>query len=245
MVTILAGNCRKESSPVIRESERSGPANDTLIAPVATSKKDSNTYTYLALGDSYTIGQSVPAKLSFPHQAVTLLKKQGWKVHEPDIIAVTGWTTDDLEVAVQRRSPGADYDVVSLLIGVNDQYVGYSLEHYRAGFEQLLKQAIGYAKGKADHVVVLSIPDWGVTTFAAGRDRNIIATEIDVFNDVNYELSTRYHVRYINITPDTRQMGNNPLLVAPDGLHPSGDEYLIWSEKLAPVMASIFYDQGG
>lgn len=242
LAAVLAGNCHKVSSPVIPGNESSEPGNDTLISPVVTSDKDSSTYKYLALGDSYTIGQSVAANLNFPHQVISLLKKQGLKVYEPDIIAVTGWTTDDLKAAILNRSPSADYDVVSLLIGVNDQYVGYSLDHYRAGFEQLLKQAVGYAKGKADHVVVLSIPDWGVTPFATGRDRNAIASEIDAFNKANYELSKRYNVHYINITLDTRQMANNSALVAPDGLHPSGEEYLVWAKKLSPVLVGILRD---
>jgi lysophospholipase L1-like esterase len=239
---MLFVNCDKGSVPVIPEGERPVSGNDTLIYPVVTGKKDGNTYTYLALGDSYTIGQSVAVKSNFPHQTVSLLKKQGWDVCEPNIIAVTGWTTDNLESAIQTRSPSADYDVASLLIGVNDQYVGYSLEHYRLGFEQLLKQAIGFARGKAGHVVVLSIPDWGVTPFAAGRDRDAIAKEIDAFNEVNHKISRQYNVHYINITPDTRQMANNPMLVASDGLHHSGDEYLVWSKKLATIMNGIFHE---
>ena len=159
--------------------------------PATSAKK----YNYLALGDSYTIGESVPAAENFPNQ-VTKMMSNGSVVFNPSrIIAKTGWTTDELEAGI-NTAQGSDpllpaYDFVSLLIGVNNQYRNRPVDNYRNEFEQLLRKAIGYAGGKADHVVVLSIPDWGVTPFANGRDRDRIAREIDQYNAASRELAER------------------------------------------------------
>jgi lysophospholipase L1-like esterase len=195
------------------------------------------TYTYLALGDSYTIGQSVPASENFPNQTRTLLANDSINIAEPRIIAITGWTTDELEagiVAANAVDPlKVSYDFVSLLIGVNNQYRGRSVDSYKPEFEELLKKAIRYAGNRSDHVVVLSIPDWGVTPFAAGSDRDRIATEIDAYNAANKQIALQYNVHYIDITPWTREAANDLSLLATDGLHPSGKEYKRWAGKIA------------
>lgn len=189
--------------------------------------------TYLALGDSYTIGEAVPLAGSFPYQTVQLLRKEGLMVAAPEIIAVTGWTTDELQAAIDQTVLLKGYDIVSLLIGVNNQYRGRSVEEYAVQFEQLLQQAIGFAGGHAAHVFVLSIPDWGVTPFAAERDIATIAVEIDAFNAAKSHICGVYKVTYIDITAGQRLDGNNGVYLAADRLHPSAREYAKWSEKLA------------
>lgn len=197
------------------------------------------TYSYLALGDSYTIGEGVPAPDNFPNQTVQLLKNSGYVFKPADIVAKTGWTTDELQNNMDNYAFKPPYDIVSLLIGVNNQYRGRPVEEYKPGFENLLKQAIRLAANKPDHVVVLSIPDWGVTPYAAGRDREQIAREIDAYNAANKAISEQYKVHYIDITPWTREGAQDPTLVAGDGLHPSAKEYKRWSEKLADKIKAI------
>ncbi|HEX7829365.1 MAG TPA: SGNH/GDSL hydrolase family protein [Thermoanaerobaculia bacterium] len=182
---------------------------------------------YLALGDSYTIGESVAADERFPMQLARDLN-----LGEPKIIAKTGWTTDELNAAIDAANVTGTYDLVTLLIGVNNQYRGRDVEQYRGEFAALLRRAIGFAGGDAKNVVVVSIPDWGVTPFAEGRDRAKIATEIDRYNAVNREETQRAGARYVDITPVSR--GNDAALVAGDGLHPSGKQYGEWVKLIAP-----------
>jgi lysophospholipase L1-like esterase len=195
--------------------------------------------TYLALGDSYTIGESVLLTESFPHQAVQALRQKGMNVTAPEIIAKTGWTTDELQTAINNHKFLPEYDFVSLLIGVNNQYRSYPVEQYEKEFEVLLKQAIKFAGGDAGHVVVLSIPDWGATPFAEGRDRQQIATEIDAYNAINKKISEHYNVHYTDITPGTKEAATDNTLVAADGLHPSGKEYERWAQKVAKHFVEI------
>ena len=210
--------------------------NDTMPA---TEMK----YHYLALGDSYTIGESVATQDNFPNQAATLLARDSIYLFPPRIIARTGWTTNELKngiIAASETAPLRNpYDFVSLLIGVNNQYRGYPPETYKTEFEDLLKQAILYAGNRPGRVIVLSIPDWGVTPFADGRDRAQIAAEIDVYNRLNKEIALRYNVRYLDITPWTREAAADPTLLAPDGLHPSGKEYRRWAEQVALFFKSV------
>lgn len=193
-------------------------------------------YSYLALGDSYTIGQSVLASENFPSQTVQLLTQQNHNFKEPEIVAKTGWTTDELQNNINTHSFTPPYDFVTLLIGVNNQYRGRPVDGYKPEFENLLKQAIQFAGGKADHVIVLSIPDWGVTPFAVGRDRDQIAKEIDEYNATNKLISEKYKVNYIDITPGSREAATDPSLVAGDGLHPSAKEYARWAQKVFAVI---------
>jgi len=189
-------------------------------------------YSYLALGDSYTIGQSVMASENFPNQTVQLLNQQNYNFKSPEILATTGWTTDELQNNINSHTFTPPYDFVSLLIGVNNQYRGRSVENYKPEFESLLKQAIQFAGGNATRVIIVSIPDWGVTPFSNGRDREQIAREIDEYNAANRYISEIYKVHYIDITPGSREAATDPSLVAGDGLHPSAKEYTRWAQKV-------------
>lgn len=190
-------------------------------------------YTYLALGDSYTIGEQVSSKDNFPHQAVDLLRKQHFDVADPVIIATTGWTTDELASSIREHNVRETFSFVTLLIGVNNQYRGRSVENYKEEFLQLLNQSIAYANNEPGKVFVLSIPDWGVTPFAAGKDLQKIAGEIDAYNAACKEIAMAHKCHYIEITESTRHNGQNKEFLAEDGLHPSGKEYAVWAECLA------------
>lgn len=184
----------------------------------------------LALGDSYTIGEGVAPEERWPVQLAELLRQQGSSTKEPEIIARTGWTTGELQGALEDAELSPPYDLVTLLIGVNNQYRGYPLHEYRAQFAELLQAAIGYAGGRAGRVLVLSIPDWGVTPYAEGRDRRRIASEIDAFNRVNQEETALAGTMYMDITPGSRRAGEDSELLAVDGLHPSGKMYAAWAQ---------------
>ncbi|MFM1794471.1 MAG: hypothetical protein RL642_856, partial [Bacteroidota bacterium] len=162
----------------------------------STAADAQKTYSYLALGDSYTIGESLPLADNFPHQTVDLLRKKGKQFDQPTIVAKTGWTTDELMAAIGKRELKKQYDFVSLLIGVNNQYRGRDIQTYQKEFEELLKLAIQFAGGKPENVFVLSIPDWGATPFAEGRDREKIKKEIDQFNAANHGISKSFKVNY-------------------------------------------------
>ncbi len=196
-------------------------------------------HTLLCLGDSYTIGESVQPSENFPSQTISLLRKGGYAFHDPEIVAKTGWTTDELQDAIDKHSFKDSYDFVTLLIGVNNQYREKPVENYKPEFESLLKQAIQFANGKANRVIVLSIPDWGVTPFAGDRDTKRIAIEIDNYNSANKAIAERYKVSYIDITPSTREALNDRSLIASDGLHPSAKEYAKWSEPLSSLIKSM------
>ncbi|MEP6713846.1 MAG: SGNH/GDSL hydrolase family protein [Ferruginibacter sp.] len=203
---------------------------NTNMPPNPAAKK------YLALGDSYTIGQSVPTADRFPDQANLLLSAQGVAVNTLDIIAVTGWTTANLINAINSNPPTNDYDFVTLLIGVNNQFQGRSIDEYKNEFTILLNRAIQYAGNRKSRVFVLSIPDYSVTPFAQGYDTAKIAREIDAFNLANKNITTQLGVTYIDITPISREAAKDPALVATDGLHPSGKQYKRWADLLAPLV---------
>ena len=195
-----------------------------------------DTLSYLALGDSYTIGQSVDEHDAFPYKLAGQLP--GHKITGPTIIARTGWTTQQLISAIDGSDvKNKTYDIVTLLIGVNDQYGGGSLADYRIKFVQVLNTAIKLTKGNTNHVFVLSIPDYGVTPFAHGDDARI-GKEIDQFNDINRQESANAGVSYTDITPISKLAANNASLIADDGLHPSAIMYQMWVEKLKPVILS-------
>lgn len=187
---------------------------------------------YLALGDSYTIGETVPAADRFPHQ---LARELG--IGEPQIVAKTGWTTDELNAAIDAANPQGPFDLVTLLIGVNNQYRGRDAEQYRGEFVRLLQRAIGFAGGDAKKVIVVSIPDWGVTPFAEGRDRAAIAAALDRYNAINREEAMRAGARYVDITPVSRR--DDPSLVAEDKLHPSAKQYSEWVRLIVPEARQV------
>ncbi len=196
-----------------------------------------NMIRYLALGDSYTIGEQVLLTESFPYQLVQLARQQGLTLAAPEIIARTGWTTDELQAAMEDYQFQSPYDFVSLLIGINNQYRGRTIEEYAHQFRQLLNQAIALAGGVHQRVVVLSIPDWGVTPFAADRNREEIAAAINCFNKINQQLAREQAVGYIDITPGTREAAADSSLLAADTLHPSAKEYRRWAERLLSYLS--------
>jgi len=196
--------------------------------------------TLLALGDSYTIGQGVAVSERWPVQLAAALREQGIAIGEPEIIARTGWTTAELLAAIEDSYGGETYDLVSLLIGVNDQFRGYSVAEYQEKFKVLLNVAIAAAGGRSDHVIVLSIPDWGVTPFGEGSDRENISAEIDAFNAVNRAQSLAAEVRYVDITPATRPPVLDTAMLVDDGLHPSGAMYALWVDLALPVVVEMF-----
>lgn len=191
---------------------------------------------YLALGDSYTIGEGVADPGRWPLQLAAALRADGIPLQDPVVIARTGWTTDELQAAIEQARPGSDYDLVSLLIGVNNQYRGRGLEEYREQFTALLEQARGFAQGCRGRVLVLSIPDWGVTPFAAGegRDPDTVAAQIDAFNRVAREVCIARGVAFVDITPVSRTLGASPSMLVEDGLHPSAAMYAEWTRLALP-----------
>lgn len=193
---------------------------------------------FLALGDSYTIGESVTEAERWPNQLAERLKVEGLPV-VVTILARTGWTTDELAAAIDQVSPQGPYDLVSLLIGVNNQYRGRAADEYHREFRALLEQANAFAGGAPGRVIVLSIPDWGVTPFASGRDRAQIAQEIDTFNAINRTEAELQGIAYIDVTPISRQATFDPELIAGDGLHPSGKMYAEWAELAFAAASQI------
>lgn len=189
---------------------------------------------FLALGDSYTIGESVAVADRWPNQLARTLAEKGIALADPEIIAKTGWTTDELAAAIDDAKPRGPYALVTLLIGVNNQFRGRDAEQYRKEFAALLHRAIGFAGGEARRVVVVSIPDWGVTPFAADRERAEIAKEINLFNAINAEETRLAGARYADVTPASRRAATDATLVAPDGLHPSAAMYAQWVTVISP-----------
>lgn len=195
--------------------------------------------TYLALGDSYTIGASVALSERFPQQTSVLLNSRGISLQAPYYIATSGWTTANLLNAIEQQNPTPGFDVVSLLIGVNNQYQGRDTGEYRVQFTQCLQKAISLAGNRKNRVFVLSIPDYSVTPFAKGLDRTRIAREIDTFNRINKSVSDSAGIAWIEITAGSREALNDRSLIASDSLHFSGKEYAKWAAKLAPLMEKV------
>ena len=189
--------------------------------------------TFLALGDSYTIGEGVPTEGRWPVQLVGRLRERGVMLGDPRIIATTGWTTDELSTAMDDAGLRGSFSLVTLLIGVNNQYRGRSASEYREEFLALLHRAIALA-GDSRRVVVVSIPDWGVTAFAEGRDRAVIGSEIDTFNAIAHDEAVRAHARWADVTPASRVAGAKPEMLVDDGLHPSAAQYAMWVDVILP-----------
>ncbi len=196
-------------------------------------------FSFLSLGDSYTIGESVPEGDRWSMQLAGMLRANGLDVGDPDIIARTGWTTDELQAAIRRADNTKKYDYVSLLIGVNNQYRGQGTEKYRTEFRQLLQTATDFANGKPTRVFVLSIPDWGRSPFAKGRDKEQIAKDIDTFNAIAQEECKKAGIVFIDITPFTRTAEGDTSQFADDGLHYSGKQMKQWAEKALPVVKGL------
>jgi lysophospholipase L1-like esterase len=204
-------------------------------------RRPSPFFSFLALGDSYTIGESVAFEERWPSVLCKALETQGLFFHPPCYIAKTGWTTNELAQGIQEATLKETFHFVSLLVGVNNQYRGYPLEQYFQEFQALLERAIRYVEGQnPQQVLVLSIPDWGQTPFATGRDRAKISQEIDAFNQVNQECARKANTWYADITTISRQVPHDLSLVAPDQLHPSAKMYQQWSALLVELLFPLW-----
>ncbi len=222
---LLPAGCTKSGTTAVADSTH-------ITVPTGAAK------TWLALGDSYTIGQSVDNSLRYPAQATALLKAGGVNMTDPEYIATTGWTTNDLINAINLKNPKGPYDIVTLLIGVNDQYQHLDTGAYRKNFTQLLQTSIQLAGNNISHVFVLSIPDYGVTPFGASDSANI-RKQIDQFNNINKQITLALRVSYTDITPASRLAKNDASLIAGDGLHPSGTQYAAWANLLFPALLQV------
>lgn len=198
-------------------------------------------YRYLALGDSYSIGEGVAENARWPMQLVRALREDGIAIADPRIIAKTGWTTDELAAAMDAAEPLGDWDVVSLLIGVNDQYRGHNVHDYSRQFTTLLQRAVALADANPRRVFVLSIPDWGVTPFARAelRSPRRIAQELDAFNAAALEICMVHNVAFVDITEVSRERGAQPEMLVEDGLHPSAAMYAEWTRLALPVVREL------
>ena len=196
---------------------------------------------YLALGDSYTVGEGVDPAGSWPMQLARALRAQGIALADPQVIATTGWTTDELDAAIDAAAPDTGFDLASLLVGVNNQYRGRSVDEYREHFSALLERTVGFAGGNPARAFVLSIPDWGVTPFAAasGRDTGTIARELDAFNAAAAHLCHGRGVAFVDITPVSRNRGAEPGMLVDDGLHPSAAMYAEWVRLALPAVRRL------
>ncbi len=196
-------------------------------------------FSWLALGDSYTIGEGVPLYHSYPYQTLQILRKNKLHFHAPEVIAQTGWTSFELADHLLHHIISDQYDFVTLLIGVNNQYRNLPIESYTTDLHLLIKKALNLVGGNSQRVILLSIPDWGVTPFAQDRDSTAIATAINQFNQAKASTALHYGINCIDITPATRLAKQDHNLLTTDQLHPSGSAYSIWANLLAAQIASV------
>lgn len=190
------------------------------------------TQSLLCLGDSYTIGEGVPLHESFPYKLLQLLRADNHKFYAPEIVAKTGWTSFELLNHLEQIILNEHYNFVTLLIGVNNQYRELSTIDFKKDFELLLNKALDFANRNTKNVIVVSIPDWGVTPFAQNRNIQQISNEINSFNGICELMAQKYQTKYINITDETRLAKDNINLLTTDHLHYSGKEHLIWAAKI-------------
>ena len=221
-------------------------ADSTNINPInpGITNNFTDSINYLALGDSYTIGTSVDVVDSYPNQTFQLLKGAKYTMNSVQIIAKNGWTADDLKNGLASADKKSIYQVVSILIGVNNQYQGRPIKDFETAFVSILQSAILLTGNKSQRVFVISIPDWGITPFASGRDRKEIATEIDNYNIICEKNAKLYGANYINITDAYRLDGYKTDYLSYDGLHPSKLEYTKWAIKLTQQITNIFASGG-
>ena len=224
-IFVLIAGCGAEAP---RKSESQVTKKQSSVRPAADSR-------YLALGDSYTIGESVDVDSRWPMQLAALLRDEGIELGEPTIVARTGWTTSELSQGIDQAQVVGPYELVTLLIGVNNQYRGKSIDEYRVELAALLQRALTFADNRPERVIVVSIPDWGVTPYAKGRDRAAIGAAIDQFNAVKAEETKKIGATFIEITRDSRRASDDNSLLAPDGLHPSRKMYEHWANAVLPA----------
>lgn len=202
---------------------------------------DTPRHGYLALGDSYTIGEGVAANARWPDRLAQLLAEAGLELGQPRVIAQTGWTCVELAATIAAEQPLGCWQLVSLLIGVNDQYRGYPAADYAPRFAQLLDQAITLADGCPQHVLVLSVPDWGVTPFARIGDHEParIAEQIDHYNAIARAQAAARGVAFLDITALSRVHGDETAMLADDGLHPGEAMHALWARAALPVVRAM------
>jgi lysophospholipase L1-like esterase len=208
-----------------------------FVSPLTSHvSRSTMTLRFLALGDSYTIGEGVAPAERWLDQLAAALRASGTAIAAPEIVARTGWTTDELSAAMDRHAFNPPYDLVTLLIGVNNQYRSRDLDNYRSEFRALLDHAVALAGNRPQRVVVVSIPDWGVTRFGqhSGRDTAKVAHELDLYNGANAEIAAALHVRYADVTPASRDGGDRAEMLVGDGLHPSAAMYRRWLAAIEP-----------
>jgi lysophospholipase L1-like esterase len=225
LVFVLVAGCGAEPP---KKSILQVPKKQSSVSPAVESR-------YLALGDSYTIGESVDKDSRWPMQLAALLRDDGIELGEPTIVARTGWTTSELSQGIDQAEIVGPYELVTLLIGVNNQYRGKSIDEYRIELAELLQRALKFAGDRPERVIVVSIPDWGVTPYAKGRDRTAIGEAIDQFNAVKEEETRKIGATFIEITRESRRAADDNSLLAPDGLHPSGKMYEHWAKAVLPA----------
>lgn len=231
LALLLSASCQRKEvgrTPTPGSREAGQPATS---AQTPSSMPD---FRLLALGDSYTIGQGVEASARWPSQLSERRNGEGMAMSSPEIIARTGWTTRQLLEALDVQKPSGPYDIVTLFIGVNNQFQGRELQEYREEIATLIDRAIALTGGEPSRVMVLSIPDWSHTPFARDQNRVQISREIDLFNSANREETERAAVTYVDITPVSREASTDHDLVAGDGLHPSEKMYSRWVDVILP-----------
>lgn len=232
LVVLIFVGCTSQAP---NETNLSTPKTQPAADHASTQKTPTPNISFLALGDSYTIGEGVKESQRWPRHLARLLNQEEGFVTAPQIIARTGWTTDELATAIAKTAPSGPYELVSLLIGVNDQYRGRRATAYTKPFASLLATALSLAGNQPKKVLVLSIPDWGVTAFAQGRDGNKIAAEIDAYNDIAREQTMAAGAHWVDVTGASRQAGSQAAQLAFDGLHPSGLQYATWARLALPA----------
>lgn len=188
----------------------------------------------LALGDSYTIGEAVPPAGRWVAMVAAGLRAVGISLEPPEIVAQTGWTTDELEAAIVAAGTSGSFDLVTLMVGVNDQFRGRDLARFRARYAGLLERAVGFAGGEPGHVLAISIPDWGVTPFARARAGLELARTVDDFNDAAASEALSRAVRWVDVTRASRELSLQPGMLAGDGLHPSASQHAAWAAIILP-----------
>lgn len=203
-----------------------------LLGPIISIGQNES-ISFLALGDSYTAATSESTINSWPEQLVQILKKKGTSVNTPEILAKAGWTSTDLLKTIESQQLAPSYGLVSLLIGVNNQYKGKDINIFKEEFPKLLDTSIALAQNNPKNVFVLSIPDWSVTPFARLKDKKKIVKELNNYNTIIEEEAKKRNVMFIEITQSSRNAAVNPSLIASDSLHPSKKMYKIWAKKIS------------
>jgi len=230
---ITLGACIKKNDNVL-------PAVNPVPAKLAPTVAQNDTVSYLALGDSYTLGFGIAQNQSYPNQLAEQLRGQNYHVADPFIMAQFGWTAGDLLKAISAANISQKFDFVTLLIGVNDQNKGINTAIYTQQFDQLLNAAIAYAHGYSNRVFVISIPDWSVTPYAADMDKTKIAAGVALFNSINMSRCGKFGVNYLDISALSEQAAADPTLTSSDGLHPSAKMYGLWAGQFYSKVIATF-----